>query len=157
MTRIGDGHSVRRLTAGDEETLRLLMLRACGDGHPIERSVFEARTSAEWTSVLTSLWEKRAIFAVLDLAEEPVATTWCTIGEKRRPLADITWRWFGPDLPASILHMHFDHIAAWACAQGHGALVAASEDDDDRRTLVSAGFEERGLARDGTRVTLERS
>ena len=151
--------TARRITAGDGELLRWLMLAATQvPSRSVEHRVLEARSSTEWDRLAAdrATSDRRAIFV---LAAPGAATgealVSCSI--RRGAVADVGCWWIhrpAEDTPEerSLLEL----VAAWAAERGATTIVAAADDQREQASLVRAGFVHRRVASDAHRPVLTR-
>ena len=152
--------TARRITAGDGELLRWLMLAATQlPSRAVEHRVFEARSAADWDQLAAdrATSDRRAIFALA----APGASTGeglvsCSM-QRRCAVADLGCWWIHRPAEGTAAEVAlFELVAEWAAERGAATLVAAADDPREQASLVRAGFVHRRTATDGHRPVLSR-
>lgn len=153
--------TVRRITAGDGELLRWLMLAATQvPSRSVDHRVFEARSSADWDQLAAdrATSDRRAIF-VLDSPHSATGEGLVSCAMPRKcAVADLGCWWIHRPAEGTAEELAlFEMVAAWAAERGATTLVAAADDQREQASLVRAGFVHRRTATDGHRPVLTRS
>ena len=152
--------SARRVTPGDGELLRSLMLVATkAPTHAVEHRVLKARPCEAWDCLAAerATDDQRAIFVLAP----PEAVTgegllWCSL-RRSCPIADLGWWWLHRPIEATPAEQDlYDAVARWAAERGVESLVAAADDHREVASLMRSGFVHRGVAPDGHRPVLAR-
>lgn len=152
--------TARRITAGDGELLRSLMLAATQlPSRTVEHRVFDARSSADWDRLAAdrATSDRRAIFALA----APGASTGeglvsCSV-QRTCAVADLGCWWIHRPAEGTAAEVAlFELVAEWAAERGATTLVAAADDPREQASLLRAGFVHRRTATDGHRPVLTR-